>query len=455
MLSDKFRITLIGRTNVGKSTLFNRLTSSRSALSFDRPGVTRDLKEQNILINGKNVILTDTPGMFDYNECDNKPELINAINKKLNNVIIDSDLIVFVIDGNIGVTPNDLEISRILRKSGKNVILVINKCEKKLISIYSDAVTLGFPETIQISAEHGNGIDELYEILDKFIPEVYKSTNTEDQIETEVIKLAIVGRPNVGKSTIVNKLLKEEKQLVANFAGLTRESAASDFEFENRKIRIIDTPGIRRKSRINDILEKISVSDSRNSYKKADIVILMIDASTLECGEIEKQDLTLASDILKGGKALVIAFNKYDKTPYKKNDNPEFLKRNFSRSLSQLKDVPFIFVSALNNENVTELLKLALNAFDKQKRKIKTSDLNNWLFEINKSDTLQSGSARFKLKYITQIGNNPLSFLIFVKNKDEMRKDHQRFITNNFKQYFGISGIAINIIFKEPKNREK
>lgn len=455
MLSDKFRITLIGRTNVGKSTLFNRLTSSRSALSFDRPGVTRDLKEQNISINEKNVILTDTPGMFDYNECDNKPELINAINKKLNNVLIDSDLIVFVIDGNIGLTPNDLEISRILRKSGKNVILVINKCEKKLISIYSDAVTLGFPETIQISAEHGNGLDELYEILDKFIPEDYKSTNIEDQIETEVIKLAIVGRPNVGKSTIVNKLLKEEKQLVADFAGLTRESAASDFEFENRKIRIIDTPGIRRKSRINDILEKISVSNSRNSYKKADIVILMIDASTLECGEIEKQDLTLASDILKGGKTLVITFNKYDKTPYKKNDNPEFLKRNFSRSLSQLKDVPFIFISALNNENVIELLRLALNAFDKQKRKIKTSDLNNWLFEINKSDTLQSGSARFKLKYITQIGNNPLSFLMFVKNKDEMRKDHQRFITNNFKQYFGISGIAINIIFKESKNREK
>ncbi len=452
---NKFYITLIGRTNVGKSTLFNRLTNSRSALSFDRPGVTRDLKEQNISINGKNVTLIDTPGMFDYNECDNKPELINTINKKLNSVIKSSDLIIFVIDGNIGLTPNDLEISRKLRKSGKNVVLTINKCEKELVSTYSEALSLGFPETLQISAEHGNGIDELYECLDKFIPDEYKNIDTEEQNEAEIIKLAVIGRPNVGKSTIVNKLIKEEKQLVSDFAGLTRESSFSDFEFENRIIRIIDTPGIRRKSRINDILEKISVSNSRKSYKRADVVILMIDASMLECGEIEKQDLILASDVIKDGKTLVIAFNKYDKTPYKKNANPEFLKYNFSKSLSQLKDVPFMFVSALNNENIIELLRMALNTLDKQKRKIKTSDLNDWLFEINKSDVLQSGSASFRLKYITQIGNNPLSFLIFVKNKGEMRKDHQRFIANNFKQYFDISGITVNIIFKESNIRKK
>lgn len=455
MQLDRFNIALIGRTNVGKSTLFNRLTNSRSALSFDRPGVTRDLKEQNISINEKNVTLIDTPGMFDYNECDNKPELINAINKKLSDVISKSNLIIFVVDGNIGFTPNDLEISRILRKSGKDIILALNKCEKEFISTYSDVVSLGFPEIIQISAEHGNGIDELYDTLNKYIPEEYKAENTDEQNEIEVIKLAVIGRPNVGKSTIVNKLIKEEKQLVADFAGLTRESSFSDFEFNNRLIRIIDTPGIRRKSKINDVLEKISVSNSKNSYRRADVVILMIDASTLECGEIEKQDLALASDVVKEGKALVVAFNKYDKTPYKKNDTPEFLKRNFSKSLSQLKDVPFIFVSALNNENVIELLKLALDTFDKQKMKIKTSNLNDWLFEVNKSDTLQSGSARFKLKYITQVGVNPLSFLIFVKNKGEMRKDHQRFIENNFKQYFNISGIAINIIFKETNKREK
>lgn len=455
MQLDRFNIALIGRTNVGKSTLFNRLTNSHSALSFDRPGVTRDLKEQNISINEKNVTLIDTPGMFDYNECDNKPELINAINKKLSDVISKSNLIIFVVDGNIGFTPNDLEISRILRKSGKDIILAVNKCEKEIISTYSDVVSLGFPEIIQISAEHGNGIDELYDTLNKYIPEEYKAENTDEQNEIEVIKLAVIGRPNVGKSTIVNKLIKEEKQLVADFAGLTRESSFSDFEFNNRLIRIIDTPGIRRKSKINDVLEKISVSNSKNSYRRADVVILMIDASTLECGEIEKQDLALASDVVKEGKALVVAFNKYDKTPYKKNDTPEFLKRNFSKSLSQLKDVPFIFVSALNNENVIELLKLALDTFDKQKMKIKTSNLNDWLFEVNKSDTLQSGSARFKLKYITQVGVNPLSFLIFVKNKGEMRKDHQRFIENNFKQYFNILGIAINIIFKETNNREK
>lgn len=455
MQSDRFQIALIGRTNVGKSTLFNRLTSSRSALSFDRPGVTRDVKESFISVNGNSAKLVDTPGMFDYNECDNKPELINAINNKLNETINSSDLILFVVDGKVGITANDLEISRILRKSGKNVTLLINKCEKDSISVYSDALSLGIANTIQISAEHGNGIDDLYTILGEFIPESSSEGNIEETKESDIIKLAIIGRPNVGKSTTVNKLLKQDKQLVADFAGLTRESSSYDFEFEGQKVRLIDTPGIRRKSRINDVLEKISVSNSRNSYKKADIVILLIDASSLESGEIEKQDLNLAADVVREGKALVIAFNKYDKTPYKKNEVPEFLKRNFARSLSQMKDVPFLFVSAINNQNLDTLLKLAFDTFEKQKKTIKTSDLNDWLFEINRSDTLQSASAGFKLKYITQIGNNPLTFLIFVRNKYKMRKDHERFITNSFKKYFQISGIVISIIFKEANSSNK
>ena len=454
MQSDKFRIALIGRTNVGKSTLFNRISGSRSALAFDRPGVTRDIKTASVDVWGKSAVLIDSPGMFDYAECDNDPELMRAITKKLAEIIDSSELVVFVIDGSVGVTPNDAEIARILRKRGKKVIVAVNKCEKKASEFaYLEAMKFGFSEVVQVSAEHGLGIDELLEILNRCILES-QVVEVETELDTDVIKLAIVGRPNVGKSTIVNKILGEEKQLVADFAGVTRESSSSDFTFENRKIRIIDTPGIRRQSRIKDVLEKISVSNSKNSYKKADAVILIIDASTLIAGEIEKQDLTLASDIIRAGKALVIAFNKYDKTPYSKNDKPEFLKRNFAKSFSQLKEVPFLFTSALSGDNIDKMLRTVVAVYDKQAKKIKTSDLNDWLAQINQSDLLQSGSARFKLKYVTQVGNVPPTFLIFVSNRTNMRDDHERFIINNLKKSFSLTDVAVNVIFKEQSRKK-
>ena len=451
MLSDKFKIALIGRTNVGKSTLFNRMSGFRDALTFDRAGVTRDVKENTVEICGKQAIIFDTPGMYDYTESDNNQQLMNAIETKLSEIIKVSDLILFVVDGDIGITPNDKEIANILRKNGKNVVLAVNKSEKKNAEhSYIDAMSLGFRDVVPISAEHGIGISELYEILNRYIPETFLEENTPTLTE-EVIKLAIVGRPNVGKSTLVNKIIGEERQLVADFAGVTRESSSVDFKFCDRQIRIIDTPGIRRKARIKDVLEKISVSNSKNSYKRADAVILVIDATTLIAGEIEKQDLNLASDIINSGKSLVIAFNKYDKTPYKKNDKPEFLKRNFSRSFAQLKDVPFLFISALNSKNISKMLQMVISSYDKQSKRIKTSDLNDWLSFINQSAVMQSGSARFKLKYITQIGSIPPAFLIFVTNKTNMRADNERHIINNLKSSFGLEDVAVKIIFREQK----
>ncbi len=451
MLSDKFRIALIGCTNVGKSTLFNRMSGFRDALTFDRPGVTRDIKENKVDICGKQATIFDTPGMYDYSENSNNPQLMNAIKIKLSEMIKFSDLILFVVDGVSGITPNDKEIAKILRENGKNVVVAVNKSEKKAAEYsYIDAMSLGFRDVVKISAEHGIGISELYEVLNRYIPETLPKENT--QVLTEnVIKLAIVGRPNVGKSTIVNRITGEERQLVADFSGVTRESSSIDFAFHNRRIRIIDTPGIRRKARIKDVLEKISVANSRNAYKRADAVILVIDATTLIAGEIEKQDLTLASDVINSGKALVIAFNKYDQTPYKKNDKPEFLRRNFSRSFAQLKDVPFLFISALNGENISKMLHTVISLYDKQAKKIKTSDLNDWLSFVNQSTVMQSNSAHFKLKYVTQIGSAPPTFLVFVANKTNMRAGHERYIINNLKSSFGLEDIAVKVIFREQK----
>ena len=449
MQLDKFKIALIGRTNVGKSTLFNRLTGSRDALAFNEPGVTRDVRAKELELNGKRAILIDTPGMFDYAECNSDHGVLEAIEKKLNEIVKKANLVVFVIDGDVGLTTYDKDITHLLRKQGKDVIVAINKSDKKSAEpAFFDAMSLGFANTEAISAEHGLGIYELCEIIAKYIPEKIQF-DEQEKTEENVIKLAIVGRPNVGKSTMVNKIIGEDRQLVADFAGLTRESAFVDFVLDGRSIKLIDTPGIRRKSHVNGVLEHISVANSRNSYRRADAVILVIDATSLQSGHIEKQDLTLASDILKAGKALVIAFNKCDKTPYKINEVPKFLKHIFEKSLSQLKEVPFLFVSAQKGVNITRMLEMAISAYDKQAKRIKTSDLNNWLMSINKSEVLQSGSARFKLKYITQVGSVPPTFLLFVTNKKNIRLDHERFIMNNLKSSFDLIDIPIKIIYKE------
>ena len=455
-----YKISLIGRTNVGKSTLFNRLSGSRSALTFDRPGVTRDVKEASIDVWGKKVTLIDSPGMFDYEECENNTSLLEAISEKLVEVIEKSDLVFFVLDAVYGITEYDKDIARTLRKYSKNVVVVMNKSEKKVSELsYIEALEFGFQQNVQISAEHGMGISDLLEITEKLIPDEYKVRydDHEDELygqDEEIIKLAIIGRPNVGKSTIVNVLLGENKQLVADFAGVTRETQECDFEFDTRKIKLIDTPGVRRKSKIYDILEKISVSSTLKACRNADVVVLVIDGSSLICGEIEKQDITLAANVVREGKALVIAFNKCDKTPYARDAIPEFLKRNISHKLSQLKDVPFMFTCALDGSNINKMIKTALKAYDKQAQRVKTSDLNDWLRGISDSDILSGGSAKFKLKYITQIGGIPPKFLIFASGNDNIRDSHKRFIMNNLKESFNMKEVPVQIFFKSHTKKK-
>ena len=443
---DSFKIALIGRTNVGKSTLFNRLIRSNQALTFNQPGVTRDTKEKEIFIFNKRAVLIDCPGMFDYAECDNRPELMNAINAKLNSIIRQADITVFVIDAIEGITFNDRKIADILRKAGKKVILAINKTEGNAKHQgLADAASLGFSKNILISSEHGLGIDELLENIYDTIPDDFI-----DEQENEIskcVKLAFIGRPNVGKSTLINALLGSDKQLVADFPGLTRESAMFDFDYNGTKFKIIDTPGVRRKAKIHDRLEKISVTDSLRSYRHADAVVLVIDATSLKEGFIEKQDLTLASHVLKDGKALVIAFNKYDATPYKKNSQPAFLRRNFERSLAQHRDVPFLFISALKNENLNRLIETVQKTQEQHKVRINTSKLNRWLQIIGQSEAMSHAAG--KLKYITQIGETPPTFLIFVSK--ELRRDQERFVLNHFKRHFNLQETPVKLIFKRGK----
>jgi GTP-binding protein len=446
MLSDDFRVLIVGRTNVGKSTLFNRLTHARDAIVFDRHGVTRDAKEKLIDICGRQAVLIDSPGMFDYAEYNSDKALLNAISKKLDELVRKADLVVFVLDGVSGVTLYDQNIANFVRKGGKRVVVAINKSEKKIAEYsYVSATELGFPEIYKISAEHGNGVGDLMEAIARNINTQVCDVDS----GSTMIKLAIVGAPNVGKSTMVNTILGQNKQLVADYSGLTRESAEFTFNHNDVPMTLVDTAGIRRRSRVCDMLEKISVSNTRKCYRNADAVILMIDATTLESGHIEKQNLTLAADILKHGKALVIAFNKVDKTPYGENDVTSFITRSFNNGLSQLKDVPFVFVSALQNGvGIKKMLDMVIAVHEKQKIKIRTTELNEWLRKIGKSGLMQSSSAKFKLKYITQISVLPPTFLIFVTNADNIRLNHKRFIMNSFKKDFGIFETVVRILFR-------
>lgn len=449
-LDDNFQIALIGRTNVGKSTLFNRLVRSKSALTYNRRGVTRDAKKKIITIFDKVVTLIDAPGMFDYAECDNKPELMQAIREKLRSIIGSANLIVFVTDGIVGLTPNDIEIASILRKTGKNVVMAVNKTEGKVKEqAYADAVSFGFQETIAISAEHGLGIDDLLECIYKYIP--CQEHEVSDNKSSHAIKLAIIGRPNVGKSTLINSLLNVEQQLVANFPGLTRESAVFDFEYDKKQFKLIDTPGVRRKAKILDKLEKISVASTLRSYRHADVVILVIDATSLEHGTIERQDLILASKVLKDGRSLILAFNKCDNAKFKENSRPKNVLYSIQHRLSQHKDVPFIFISALKRKNLDKLINLVINTYEKHKIRISTSKLNTWLKVINHTVVMESGAIKFRLKYITQVGETPPTFLIFTANRKEMRTNQERFIQNHFKQHFNLQDVVVKLLFKDQR----
>ncbi|MDR2074648.1 MAG: ribosome biogenesis GTPase Der [Holosporales bacterium] len=437
-----FKVAIIGRTNVGKSTLFNRLSRSRDAITFDRHGVTVDLREKIVDVYDKKCILIDTPGMFD----------LKITEKMLKEVIREADVILFVIDGMFGMTGKDTEISNILRKSSKKkVILVVNKSEKKESdAIFIETLEIGFENNVQISAEHGSGIEDLLETLFKMIPE---NNQNASEMGMDYIKIAIIGRPNVGKSTIVNQIIKEDRRLVADISGLTRESCDINFEFNDRRLKIMDTPGVRKKAKISDHLEKISVANTQKAYKEADVVILVIDASTFIAGEIERQDLLLASQVIHDGKPILLTLNKVDLTPYAKDESPEFLRKNIQKGLHQLKHAPFIFTCGESGENIDRMLLKVLELHDKQKKKIKTVELNKWLSKVKDSDILRRGSSQFKLKYMTQISTTSLKFLIFCTKIENIKESHKRFLTNHFKKQFNLEEIPVDLYFRAQNKR--
>jgi GTP-binding protein len=436
-------VVIAGRPNVGKSTLFNRLAGRRAALVADTPGVTRDSKEAEAMLRGRQVKLVDTAGLEEA-----APEtLAGRMRAGAATSVKDADLILFVIDARSGLTPVDRHFARWLRRQDKPVMLVANKAEGRLASsAILDAYELGLGDPVGVSAEHGEGIADLMsEIAARLPPEAL----VPDEADEKPLKLAIVGRPNAGKSTLLNRLLGEDRMLVGPEPGLTRDAIASVFADESgRRIEIVDTAGLRRPARIEADLEKMSVGAAINALKMAEVVILAIDATE----GINDQDLRIAQLIEREGRACVLVLNKWDAVA-DRDATRRLISDRLETSLNQMKGIPVVTLSALTGAGVERLLPTVRRAHEIWNRRVTTGELNRW-FEhaLERHPPPLVDGRRLKLRYVTQAKARPPTFLAFGTRAERIPDDYSRYLVNSLRETFDLPGTPIRLQLRGTKN---
>ena len=437
-----FTVVIAGRPNVGKSTLFNRLTGKQHALVDDQPGVTRDRREGAASLGGMEFTIIDTAGLEDAAE----GSLAARMSAQTVNAIDDADVTLLVVDGRAGITPIDKHFAMLVRKKKGKVILVVNKAEGgKASNTIAESYSLGFGEPVSISAAHGEGLSDLYDALAPFAKEEAEEAPVED-INT-IMQIAIVGRPNVGKSTLVNKLLGEDRVLTGPEAGITRDAIAVDFEFEGRAIKLVDTAGMRRKSNVTVKVEKLAVADSLRAIQYAHVVILVIDAQA----PMEKQENNIASLVEQEGRAMIVAINKWDTV----KDKPAYLKainEILEKTLPQLKGVEVVPISAETGFQVSKMLKTCFKVYELWNKQIGTGALNRWLesaLEIH-APPLISGR-RVKIRYMIQKCARPPSFILFC-NTSDVPDSYIRYLVNSMRESFKLPSVPIRVKIKKNKN---
>lgn len=452
------RIAIIGRPNVGKSTLFNRLVGRKVAIVHDKPGVTRDRREAPAKLHDLKLSVIDTAG-YEYSKEDS---LEKRMWEQTQRAIREADVTLFLFDARDGLQPYDEHLAQLVRQSGKPVILLANKCEGKLQedSIH-EAYKLGLGEPIPFSAEHGLGLLDLYEALKEEEEKLPQAPRTEEPqtpepSETEEdeaykkrpIQLAIVGRPNVGKSTLVNALLDDERMLTGPEAGVTRDAISTEWSYMGRKIHLVDTAGLRRQSRISDSLEKMSAASTKHAAFMAQVVVLVLDADAV----LDKQDLTIARQVLEEGRALVIAVNKWDIA--NRREALQKLNDKLQTSLAQAEGVPTVTISALKKENLDKLMRAVFKVYDRWNLRIPTAPLNQWFADmIDKyPPPLGKNKRRIKLRYITQAKTRPPSFYIFSSNPEGLPDAYLGYLTNQLRTTFDMRGIPIRITVRKTNN---
>ncbi|HEV2080757.1 MAG TPA: ribosome biogenesis GTPase Der, partial [Allosphingosinicella sp.] len=406
-------VAIVGRPNVGKSTLFNRLVGKKLALVDDRPGVTRDRREGDATLLGLDFRVIDTAGYED----EDPNTLPGRMRAQTIAAVKEADVALFLMDARAGLTPLDEEIGRWLRSETTPVVLAANKAEGKAgESGILEAYSLGFGEPIAMSAEHGEGVVDLFEHLR---PYVEREEGEEEEEEGEgPLKLAIVGRPNAGKSTLINRILEQERLITGPEAGITRDSIAIDWVWrtngEERPVRLIDTAGMRKRAKIDDKLEKLSVADARRAVDFAEVVVLLLDATR----GLEVQDLKIASHALEEGRALIIAINKWD---IAENQSSLFqgIRAALEEGLAQARGVPLLAVSAITGKGIDQMLNAAFEIRETWSKRVSTGQLNRWFEDaVERNPPPAPGGKRIKLRYITQVNTRPPSFVVFGSRQD-------------------------------------
>jgi GTP-binding protein len=449
-------VAIIGRPNVGKSTLFNRLTGKKLALVDDQPGVTRDRREADATLGGAPFQIIDTAGLEDVRDA----SLEARMRRQSEQAVRDADVALFLIDAREGVTALDELVARDLRRQKTPVILVANKAEGRGgIHGIGEAYKLGLGDPVVISAEHGVGMGDLFDALAPYIDpppdadddsagDAADGADPQDEEPHGRIHVAIVGRPNAGKSTLLNALLGQERVLTSPEPGTTRDAIAVDFTHDGRELRLVDTAGLRRKARVSERVEQMAVDDTLRAIRLAHVAILVLDADAV----LDKQDLSIARWVLEEGRALVIAVNKWDAVA-DRQASLERLSDRLQTSLPQVSGVPTVTISALKGHRLDELLDAVLKIYDVWNTRVSTGQLNRWLEGMkNAHQPPLAGGRTNKLRYMTQVKARPPTFALWVSQPAELPDSYQRYLVNGLRAPFGLEGVPIRLLLRGSKN---
>src|SRR5829696_4656632 len=436
-------VAIVGRPNVGKSTLFNRLVGQKLALVDDRPGVTRDRREGDARLGPLSFRIIDTAGLEEAEE----GSLMRRMRDQTEAAIAEADVILFLMDARAGVLPADQPFVELVRRSGKPVVLVANKAEGGAGTAGAyDAFSLGLGEPVAFSAEHGEGIGELFDALLPYLGE--EDEAQDDEGESKPLKVAIVGRPNSGKSTLINQLIGADRLLTGPEAGITRDAIAIDWQWRGRPIKLFDTAGLRKRARVQDKLEKLSVGDALRAVRFAEVVVVLLDATI----PFEKQDLSIIDLIEQEGRAIVIGLNKWDLLA----DKPGLLKElreEATRLLPQVRGAPLVPISGLAGEGLDRLMQAIVQAHEVWNRRIPTAKLNQWLEGALSANPPPAVSGRrIKIRYMTQAKARPPTFAIFGNQLDALPKSYSRYLVNGLREAFDLPGVPIRVSLRTGKN---
>lgn len=441
-----FTVAIVGRPNVGKSTLFNRLVGRRVALVDDQPGVTRDRREGEARLGDLDFTVIDTAG-FEQAGAETLPGRMRA---QTETAIAQADAVFFVMDARAGVLPDDRAFASLVRKSGKPAVLIVNKMEGRAgESGRLEAYSLGLGEPVPLSAEHNEGLPDLYSALREALPEkTAEAIETADDERPHPIRVAIVGRPNAGKSTLINRLIGEERLLTSPEAGTTRDSIAVDLEWHGHQFRLHDTAGLRRRSRIDEKIEKLSVGETLNAVRFAEVVVVLLDVDNA----FEEQDQKIADLIESEGRAVVIGVNKWDLKDRNPGDISK-LREKAREKLMQLPDVPLVAVSALTGEGLDRLMQAIIDAHAVWNKRIPTSALNRWFEDATSAHPPPAVSGRrLRLNYITQVTSRPPTFVVFCTRADAVPDAYKRYLVNSLREAFELPGTPIRLMLREKAN---